>query len=264
MLLLILAVPLVAIAVQAGAGHGEPANLGSWFGLIVGGSLLGAVLLVGVAQSRGPRRGAPLDERASERFHALTSFAAATTAASFALLFATSSIGDGLVVVAIAAAWILLWSPRFMRRIGIRSSVVIDRDPSLVFAFVSDVRNSDRYIPEMLSVDKITDGPIGSGTQFRTRLRVRDGAVDGVEQIVDYEPPTRLTSRLVSGLRPSLEVVTFEPVERGTLLRHQYESELSYSSAVIGGGPARWLLTRQMVRRRNQIWARLKQILESS
>ena len=43
-----------------------------------------------------------------------------------------------------------------------------------------------QYVPDLVSVEKITDGDIGPGTQFRTKVRL-DGAGDfeGVEEIVD-------------------------------------------------------------------------------
>ena len=262
-LLLILAIPLVGLAVQANVGRGEPPTMRSWYGLLVAACLLATIVLFARAKSRAPKRGQPLDERANERYMATIPLAFAMTVASMALLFAQSSIALASLLVAVAAAWILLWSSRAMRTVGIRTGLVIRRDPAAVFAFVSDARNAPTYIPELESVEKITDGPIGSGTQFRSRMRIPNGVFEGVSEVVDYEPPSRVTSRLASGLRPNLETLTFEPVDQGTLLKHHFESEVSYNSALMGIGLLRWSMTNQMVTRRREIWARAKQVLES-
>ena len=260
--LLILTIPVVGIAIQANVGGGEPPSMRSWYGLLVAACLLAALMLFALARSRAPKRGQPLDESANERGMATIPLAFAMTVDALALLFAQSSIALASLLVAVAAAWILLWSSRAVRTIGIRTSLVIERDPSVVFAFISDAQNAPKYIPELESVEKITDGPIGSGTQFRSRMRLPNGVFEGVSEVVEYEPPSRVTSRLASGLRPNLETLTFEPVDQGTLLKHRFESELSYNSALMGMGLLQWSMTNQMVTRRRQIWARAKQILE--
>ena len=205
-----------------------------------------------------------LDEQANERFMTSLAYTTVLTAGMVGLTFAESTSPVwGPIVIGVEALWILLWWPLLLRRVGVRTSVVIHRDPSVVFAFVSDFQNAPRYIPQIESVEKLTDGPIRSGTQFGTRTRMSSQVFEGVEEIVDYEPPTRLTSRVSSAQRPNLEVLTFEPVQPGTLLKHHFESQLSYPSALMGQGLFRWPMTIQMWLRRRAAWARLRQILES-
>jgi uncharacterized protein YndB with AHSA1/START domain len=218
-----------------------------------------------VATRRYPNAQAKeMDELAIERFIKAQAFVVVTIVDMLAVLFAgAASPKVALIILAAAAAWILVWSPRTLRRIRTRTSVVIQRDPSVVFAFVSDFENEPQYIPG-IEVKKLTSGPVQSGSQFRSRMETPGGSsFEGTEEIVDYEPPTRLTSRVSSGRRPNFDVMTFDPVERGTLLTHRFDTELTYPSAIIGQAAVGWLAMLEMRSRRKGYWARLKQILES-
>jgi hypothetical protein len=67
--------------------------------------------------------------------------------------------------------------------------------PTEVFDFVSDECNEPRYNPQMLSVEKLSPGPIGSGTQFRVQMK--SGAPLGLE-FTTFERPVRLGSHTSS------------------------------------------------------------------
>ena len=49
----------------------------------------------------------------------------------------------------------------------VQGEIVIKRPVNEVFEFVADERNEPRYNPQMRVAEKITDGPLGVGTQFR-------------------------------------------------------------------------------------------------
>jgi uncharacterized protein YndB with AHSA1/START domain len=263
-LLAILAVAAIPIAYAMRTPIPNP----KWYAYATFVFAVPAIVALFVA-SRGNARAQAkqIDEMAVERFNKSVAFASVTAIDTMAVLLSGasgSSPRTGLIILGVAAAWVLLWSPRALRQVGIRTSVVIQRDASVVFAFISDFENEPLYIPG-IEVEKITSGPVRSGTQFRSRMHLPNGGTfEGVEEIVDYEPPTRLTSRVSSGLRPNFDITTFDPVERGTRLRHRFDTELTYPSAVIGMGLLRWITAIEMWSRRRAAWARVKQILESA
>jgi Polyketide cyclase / dehydrase and lipid transport len=205
----------------------------------------------------------PMDEVKAERALALqASIFAAAIAATALVLAATSLAIYGIVLCGLAIVWALIWLPAPMRRITATTSVQIHRDPASVFSFVSDERNSPRYEAEMLSVEKVTDGNIGPGTQFRGRVQLPNSVFEGVDEIVDYEWAHRFSERVVGG--HSLGILTFELTQDGgTLLSYRYESRVSYPGALVGQGLQRGQLAAQMEARRNATWGRLKQYLES-
>jgi hypothetical protein len=151
---------------------------------------------------------------------------------------------------------------RSLRFVSISSSVVIDCDVATVFSFVANDANQPRYISMVESVEKITAGPVGPGTQYRGRARLGPNKIfEAVSEIVDYEPSSRVTSRIL-GRTPNLDVFTFEPVANGTLMALRFDSETSYSTALLGAVLFRWNQERRILNLRRESWARLKQILE--
>ena len=206
-----------------------------------------------------PRPAQPDYERAAQSYMNNAARAAALGIATFASLFGMSSPRLTLTVCFVGIAWSILWLPAALRKLGVETSVVIARDQVTVFDYVADERNAPQYMPTVSSVDKITDGAIGLGTQFRT---TSDGFV-GVDQVMTIQPPASISFSLVTGLRPNRELLTFAPDPAGTRLTHRFDTELSYTGALLGEGLLRPMMAAQMRARRYAIWGRLKQILET-
>jgi carbon monoxide dehydrogenase subunit G len=260
-----LLVPVIAVAIATAAGwQGEVSD--SWYLLVGALCLAGVVVIVAVGIRRERKVAGRVDERVQMQSNDSSSLFMAGLIDLIALFMAVRPRPHPqvtLVISGLAILWSLIWIPLWMRRIGTRTSVMIDRDPASVFAFVSDFRNEAKYQPSISAVEKITDGPIGPGTQFRTRVELPNGPFEGVDEIVDYQPPYRVTSRVANALRSNVGVLTLEAVPQGTRLRYSFESEITYSNALMLQGLMRWLMTLDMRSQRNAGWARLKQLLES-
>lgn len=99
-------------------------------------------------------------------------------------------------------------------------SRVIDRPPAVVFNFlaVNHLRNHPRWDPRM-ELHQLSDGPIGVGTRFRRRHTRVDVPVDGMMEVVEFEPD-RALGVVIHDITPSgaIEVhsrMTTEPGEHG-------------------------------------------------
>lgn len=261
-LLLILLVAAVLVALFDLSGHpsGAATRVSGGVALVLG---LAAASLFATVQSAGAKPSNRIDERSTERNHSLLAYGIACAIAGFSVIIALAVPITALIILGAAAAWVLIWWPRRMRRLSTTTSVVIGRDPETVFRFLSDFRTQLQYVPFVGSVEKLTDGPIRVGTQFSTRTRLAKGTYEGVEQITDYQPTTKYASSLVTSTHPNSGTATFKPVTGGTQVTFRFESELTHSSALLGMGAMRWLLQRRMVDRRMKVWGRVKQLLES-
>lgn len=98
------------------------------------------------------------------------------------------------------------------------------RPPAEVFDFLADVRNERRWHPQLRSVEKVSEGPIGAGTTFEAdykqigRMRV---------EITEYERPRRLGFRATSRSMDMRRVLfTFTEAADGTDLSLELEAEL--------------------------------------
>ncbi|HEV2217086.1 MAG TPA: SRPBCC family protein [Candidatus Dormibacteraeota bacterium] len=212
-----------------------------------------------------------IDEAGAERVSQLTAYSLTLFFGSAGLFLALWWMGAALAILAIAGIWIVAWWPSTMRTHNLTTNIDIKRQPADVFAFVSDQRNLLRYWPYHESVEMLTPDPIVRGSQFRARVRLprslfnnkEDDLFEAVEEIVGFEPPLRIATRLITGLRPNLAVITFDPTPTGTLLTHSFTMEFSYCTGLLGGmllggkGPRVSKATRAVA------WARAKEILES-
>jgi polyketide cyclase/dehydrase/lipid transport protein len=222
---------------------------------------LAVAILGGLVGSAIRRR--PLDELMVEINLSLVLVGIYFAIDSFALLYAIVSPGAALVIGGAAAAWVVLWSLPQPRKSSVSSSYVVNRSPDVVFSFLADSRNDPKYQPDIESVELVTPEPIGPGARFKYQVRLRNTIALGIEEIVDYEPNRRLTTRAASARHPNLAELTFEPVEGGTLVTNRFEFERSIASALMGGWFRQPSTNRMVLERRRAGQARIKQILES-
>jgi carbon monoxide dehydrogenase subunit G len=223
-----------------------------------------ALILIAIGIGIVARR-KPFDERAIERQSTTTVVGFDLVADSFPFLLAVFSPALALLFSAATAAWVIFWSQSRFRGTTVSSSYVVRRSPDVVFAFIADMRNEPRYHPDVESVEMVTDPPIRPGTQFRSRVRLPGGReVTGVEEIVDYEPNRRFTSRVAGYGRPNLGEQIFEPTDVGTRVTHRFDMEMSLATAVLGGQLWQLAASRLLKSRRNAGEIRMKKILESS
>jgi hypothetical protein len=55
----------------------------------------------------------------------------------------------------------------------IEGEIVIGRPVDVVFDYVADQSNERQYNPQMVRAEKITAGPVGKGTRFRSAVASR-------------------------------------------------------------------------------------------
>lgn len=170
----------------------------------------------------------------------------------------------GIVVLAVFALWTLVWIPAGTRSRRFSTSIVIARDAASVFAITSDLRNWSRYMPEIYSVKKLTDGAVGRGTQFDVRMRVGSVSFREVDEVVEYRAPTEFSWRSTDETGLAAETLLLASNGQSTTVTHSVASEESYTLALIGVAVVNPLLKWAGMRDRRRNLVRLKQLLESS
>jgi len=140
----------------------------------------------------------------------------------------------------------------------IEGEIQIGRPVEEVFDLVADESNEPLYNARMLSVQKVTEGPIGMGTRFTATTRTGRGATEMVIEVTAFDRPTRLASATTL---PSMDIrgtLTFEPAGNGTLMRWSWDLEPKGALKLLGR-----IVT--WVGRRNEraIWTSMKDFLEA-
>ena len=139
----------------------------------------------------------------------------------------------------------------------VEGSVVIDRPVEEVFDFVADGCHEPQYHPEMRRVDKLTEGPVGTGTRFRAEIAGRGRPVTMTTEFIGVERPRRIDETSSWRGWSSSGHLSFDPVPAGTLMSWSWDVRPKGVMRTMGP------LVRSIGRRQERrIWTALKGLLE--
>ena len=79
-----------------------------------------------------------------------------------------------------------------------RGSAVIERPVEEVFAFLADGTNDPKFSPRVLEISKRTDGPVGVGTVFVSRVKDAGMKTEREFEITEFDEPRRIRWKEVS------------------------------------------------------------------
>jgi len=142
---------------------------------------------------------------------------------------------------------------------SIEGEITISRPVEVVFDYVADQTNEPTYNPSMVRAEKVSAGPIGKGSRFRSAVRSAGRTADMLIEFTDYDRPRRLASTTTMKQADIEYMLTFEPVPTGTRMR--------WSGQVRPKGAFRLLtpLIAWLGRRQEQrIWQSMKRQLEAA
>ena len=137
--------------------------------------------------------------------------------------------------------------------------ILIDQPVDVVFDYVADQSNEPHYNPHMIRAEKITPGPVGKGTRFRSAVASMGRTAEMLIEYTGYDRPTLLASTITMAQADFSYLLMFEPAGAGTRMR--WAGQVRPKGAFRLLGPViSWLGTRQ----ERRIWASLKQHLEAA
>lgn len=140
----------------------------------------------------------------------------------------------------------------------IEGEIIIQRLAGDVFDFVADERNEPRYSPKMTSVERLSAGEIGLGTQFRAEIVSGGKPLSMVIEFIKFERPHRLGSRTTMPGMVILGELTFEAVGDATRMRWAWDMQPAGAMRLI-----KPLITLMGRRQEREIWTSLKHCLEA-
>jgi Polyketide cyclase / dehydrase and lipid transport len=142
---------------------------------------------------------------------------------------------------------------------GIEGEILIGRPVDDVFDYVADQSNEPQYNPQMVRAEKITAGPVGKGTQFRSAVASRGRTAEMMIECTGYDRPTRFATTTTMQQADISYTLTFEPAAAGTRMR--WSGQVRPKGAFRLLGP---VITWMGIRQEQRIWASLKKHLEAA
>jgi hypothetical protein len=101
----------------------------------------------------------------------------------------------------------------------IEGEIVIGQPVDVVFDYVADQSNEPQYNPRMVRAEKITAGPVGKGTQFRSAVASMGRTAEMLIEYTGYDRPALLASTTTMQQADISYTLTFEPAAAGTRMR---------------------------------------------
>ena len=141
----------------------------------------------------------------------------------------------------------------------IEGEIVIGRPVDVVFDYVADQSNEPHYNPQMVRAEKITAGPVGKGTRFRSAVASRGRTAEMLIECTGYDRPALLATTTTMAQADISYTLRFEPVAAGTRMR--WLGQVHPKGAVRLLAP---VITWMGIRQEQRIWTSLKKHLEAA
>ena len=140
----------------------------------------------------------------------------------------------------------------------IEGEIIIARPAEAVFDFAADQRNEPRYNPRMVRAEKVTGGPVGNGTVFRSAVRAPGRPTEMRSELTAYRRPAWLASRTTMAQADIVGTLNFEPVPGGTRMRWAWVVRPKGASRLLSP-----VISRIGRRQERAIWTGMKRYLET-
>jgi hypothetical protein len=141
----------------------------------------------------------------------------------------------------------------------IEGEMVIGQPVDVVFDYVADQSNEPQYNRRMVRAEKITAGPVGKGTRFRSAVASGGRTAEMLIEYTGYDRPALLASTTTMQQADISYTLTFEHAAAGTRMR--------WSGQVRPKGVFRLLgpvITWMGIPQEQRIWTSLKEHLEAA
>jgi len=143
--------------------------------------------------------------------------------------------------------------------IDVTTTVEISRPAPEVFAFVADQTNGPRWQSGLADVRRLTEGPLGVGTEHEFVRRFAGRRVASRNRFVSFEQDRYVEFEIPAGWLTGTGSYLAEPVPGGTLLSSRMRFRARGPVAVLEP-----VLARVLARDSRRDEARLKRLLEQA
>jgi hypothetical protein len=141
----------------------------------------------------------------------------------------------------------------------IEGEILIGRPVEELFDFVADQSNEPQYNPQMVRAEKITPGPVGTGTKFRSAVASMGRTAEMLIECTGYDRPRRFASITTMKQADISYTLTFEPAGTGTRMRWSGQVRPKGTFRLLGP-----VITWLGIRQEQRIWTSLKKHVEAA
>ncbi len=142
--------------------------------------------------------------------------------------------------------------------IRVQTSVLVERPPPEVFAFISDFENNPTWQSGMVEAKFTSEGPLGVGSTYAQVAKFLGRRIESTFEVIEYEPNRMVKATSTSGAFPITFTRSVESAKGGTLVTALIQGDASGFFKL-----AEPLLARLVQRSVDRDYATLKATLEA-
>ncbi|MCY3923747.1 MAG: SRPBCC family protein [Chloroflexi bacterium] len=143
------------------------------------------------------------------------------------------------------------------------ATIEIDRDPSDVWAYVSDVTNQDHWVDGMSESELLSDAPVGRGSQIRGTYTYGGGSAPVLMTITEFREGRQLSIDATEGPFPFSGTLSLQRSGPSTTVTNSMSAGSDHIFTSIMFTVFRPLTKLMMSRQMKKELGQLKAILES-
>ncbi|QHE51064.1 SRPBCC family protein [Pontibacillus sp. HMF3514] len=106
--------------------------------------------------------------------------------------------------------------------------VTIAKPKDEVFTFAANMDHSTDVMPNVVKIEKLTEGPVGVGTQYRETREIRGKEASSVIEVVEYKPNEKYSVK--SSLEGLTTIYHYTFTERDGETKIRFECEINAST----------------------------------
>lgn len=104
------------------------------------------------------------------------------------------------------------------------ATVTIRQTPEKVFSYLTDLEKLPQWTP-FKNVKLLTGGPLNVGSRFTQTVEIIGRNIESEVEVMEYNAPTLLVLKSISGPVNFVQHFTLTPAEEGTQLKVDMEGE---------------------------------------
>ena len=112
----------------------------------------------------------------------------------------------------------------------LHEEIFVPRSPEQCFRYIADFRSATQWDATATRADKLTEGPVGLGSQFELDCAVGPGTIQLVYEIEEYQPYHSLVFRARGRYFDIKDTIVFSARDEGTHI--DYTAEFEYRSGL--------------------------------
>ena len=120
-------------------------------------------------------------------------------------------------------------------------TIQVSKPPAEVFAYIADLENAPQWVPDLVSVTKVSAGVVGVGTRYDEVVRMGGKESTAELEVTEYEPDRTFAHKGQGGPAHFTGRFIVEPDKGGTRLRHEYTVEMTGFAKLMAPFANRWV-----------------------